>query len=232
MIDIDGPVALLAIVGSHAYGTAREGSDTDYRGCYIAPAERMWHLQPPQETVDRKDPDLVVHELRKFCKLAAAANPNILETLYVDQYETLTSGGRLLVEHREAFLSRRVFKTYGGYALAQLQKAKAGRGGTRGQAHLKREKFILHLFRLLEQGVQLLDSGHLTVRVRNPEELWEKASLPLERVEREFLLLDAELRAAAKTTDLPDEPDIERINDVMTTLRWRQVLPHPRWREV
>ena len=217
-IDVDGKPILVALVGSHAYGTAREDSDYDYRGVYACRTEALYGLDAPQQTVERKDPDLVVHELAKFCRLAAAANPSILEVLWAEP-QIITTEGEWLVHHRDAFLSRRVFQTYGGYALQQLQKAQRGTGGSRGQAHFKREKFIVHIYRLMQAGIHALEHGEVLVRVPDPEALMAKGGRALDRVERDFLALNDRLASALESTSLPRDPDYDRINSIMKTTR-------------
>ena len=217
-VDVDGKPILVALVGSHAYGTQREDSDLDYRGVYACRTEALYGLNAPQQTVDRKDPDLVVHELAKFCRLAAAANPSVLEVLWAEP-QIITNEGEMLTRNRDAFLSTRVLQTYGGYALQQLQKAQRGTGGSRGQAHFRREKFIVHIYRLMEAGIHALKHGEVLVRVPDPEALMAKGSLSLDRVERDFLMLNSRLQAARQTTSLPYVPDFARIESIMKTVR-------------
>lgn len=75
-------VALVSLIGSQAYGMATPDSDSDYRGVYVADPEILLGLDRPQPQFERKDPDITVFELGKFCELAMAANPNILEVLW------------------------------------------------------------------------------------------------------------------------------------------------------
>jgi predicted nucleotidyltransferase len=215
---IDGKLILMAVVGSKAYGTDREGSDTDYRGVYAADPVSMWKLRKPQQTVDRREPDIVVYELERFCKLAAAANPNVLEILYA-RFEGSKRQGRMLVSNREVFLSRRARQTYGGYARAQLRKAQEGTGGSRGREHFKREKFMLHLYRLMEQGTELLRTGHLNVRVRDPEALRAAAAKPMHEAELEFDRLDREMQEAADESPLPETPDMDAVDELLVNIR-------------
>ena len=115
--------------GSTAYGLAREGSDVDVKGVLIGP--HSWYLGinggPEQVEVS---PDHVIFELRKFMRLAAEANPNIVEVLWTDDvhHRLVTDLGQQLLASREMFLSRRVAERFGGYALAQLKRIRTHRG--------------------------------------------------------------------------------------------------------
>lgn len=222
--DVPGTVALVALVGSHAYGTARPDSDHDYRGFYVAPTERLYELnggRVSEATFNRQEPDLTLHEIGKFCRLAAAANPTVLEVLWAGAVhrDGHMGAGAMVQANRAMFLSKRVLQTYGGYALGQLRKAQAGSGGSRGQAHLRREKFKLHTLRLMRAGVHVLRTGELQVRVEHPEALWAEAHQPLEVVERKLVELDAEMQAALADTPLPDQPDYDGINSLLRTVR-------------
>lgn len=216
--EIPGEPALVALVGSHAYGTNHEGSDRDYRGFYVAPTSRLFTLDRLMETFDRKDPDVTLYELGKFVSLAAAANPTVLETLWADSYEA-TWTGEAIRANRQVFLSRRVLKTYAGYATQQLLKAQRGVGGSRGTAHLKREKFYLHTYRLMLAGIHCLETGDLKVRVDDPEALWAAAGQSLERIQQDFLGLEDRLRRAYADSPLPEEPDYAAINALLIEIR-------------
>ncbi len=109
--------------GSRAYGLAREGSDEDRKGVIVGP--RSWYLGfvggPEQIT---HSGDHVWIEVRKVVRLAAAANPTLIELLFTDpsDHRVLTDEGRLLLDARERFLSKRVETTFAGYAIAQLAR--------------------------------------------------------------------------------------------------------------
>jgi hypothetical protein len=211
-------LAIFVRTGSHAYGTERPDSDDDYRGVYLAPTSDLFRLRRPAESFDRQDPDVTLYELGKFAALAAAANPTALEILWAEPLH-LSSAGAVLRAHRSVFLSRRALKTYGGYARQQLGRAQAGTGGSRGAAHLRREKFLLHTIRLAESGLHLLRTGEVQVRVPDPEGLWRRARAGLASVVDEFADLDERLAAACAASPLPEHPDLDAIDALLIALR-------------
>jgi hypothetical protein len=213
-------LAIFARCGSHAYGTNRPDSDDDYRGVYLAPTIDLFRLRRPAESFTRQDPDIALYELGKFASLAAAANPTVLEILWAEPLHA-SLAGRLLREHRDIFLSRRAMNTYGGYAQQQLKRALNGTGGSRGVAHLRREKFLLHTLRLAEAGLHLLTTGDVQVRVPDPAGLWERANQGLESVAAEFSDLDERLAQASACSPLPEHPDLDAIDDLLIDLRQR-----------
>jgi len=118
-----------AISGSQAYGLSTPESDTDYRGVCIAPIERYLGLPPSFEQHETKDPDRVIFDIRKFTRLAAEANPNIIELLFMpeDMVVRTTPSWGLLSEIREAFLSEKCRHSYSGYAFSQIHRVKTHR---------------------------------------------------------------------------------------------------------
>jgi hypothetical protein len=185
---------------------------------YLAPTTALFRLRRPADSFDRQDPDVTLYELHKFATLAAAANPTALEILWAEPLH-LSPAGQMLRAYRQAFLSRRVVKTYGGYAHQQLGRAIKGTGGSRGTAHLRREKFLLHTIRLAEAGLHLLRTGEVQVRVPDPEGLWRRAASGVEAVTEEFADLDARLAAAAASSPLPEVPDVDAIDGLLIALR-------------
>ena len=110
--------------GSHAYGTSLPTSDLDLRGVCIAPKEYYLGCSQVFEQAVQQTPDLSIFELRKFLKLAADANPNVLELLHTDDSDHLISTPffEKLAAHRHLFLSRKAKHTFSGYAVSQLKR--------------------------------------------------------------------------------------------------------------
>ncbi len=113
--------------GSRAYGLARPNSDWDSKGIIVGP--KGWYhgfLGGPEQLGEA---DHVLYEIRKFFRLAAEANPSLLEILYTDPqwHRVVTPAGERLLAARDTFLSRRVASSFGGYALSQLKRIKTHR---------------------------------------------------------------------------------------------------------
>jgi hypothetical protein len=80
-------------------------------------------------TVHKPGVDEELQELRKFLKLAAESNPNIIEFLYVERLITHeTPVWKKIRENRGMFLSKKARHTFAGYAHAQLERIKTHRG--------------------------------------------------------------------------------------------------------
>src|SRR5512139_321078 len=95
--------------GSHSYGLATPESDKDYRGVCVAPLSRYLGLPPGFEQHETKDPDRVIFDVRKFVRLAADANPNIVELLFAPDAMVVRTSPQWesLSEIRDSFLSEK-----------------------------------------------------------------------------------------------------------------------------
>lgn len=116
---------LAGLHGSRAYGLATETSDVDIKGVCIGPKSNYLGFCFNFEQAEGKEPyDLVIFELRKFFRLAAACNPNIIEILFTDREQLfhVTPLGQKLLDNKEKFLSLRARHTFAGYAKSQLAR--------------------------------------------------------------------------------------------------------------
>jgi uncharacterized protein len=109
------------VAGSHLYGTAIETSDVDYRGICFEPINAVLGLQPFEQYINPVG-DETIYGLRKFIKLALDNNPNIVELLFAPKPIYYNGYWTLIEEHRDYFLSRRVAKTFVGYAVSQAKR--------------------------------------------------------------------------------------------------------------
>jgi len=114
------------VSGSRAYGTANADSDTDIRGVFAQSGEEFLALSPPPALVADDRHNTVYYSLRRTLELLAAANPNILELLYMpDDCIRLDSAAmRQLRAQRAIFITRQCADTHVGYAFSQIKKAR------------------------------------------------------------------------------------------------------------
>lgn len=113
--------------GSHAYGTNIESSDEDYRGLFCA--EKKYIRTPfftVREVPDDSEEDTKYYELTNFFKLLVDMNPNIVETLWVDESDIIINSDvyHYLRTHREELISSKIAFTFSGYAYQQMQRIK------------------------------------------------------------------------------------------------------------
>ncbi len=113
-----------SIVGSQAYGTSIPESDIDHKGVYMQSIDDLisFNYKPQIE----KSKDEVHYEIRRFIELLQSANPTVLELLYSPEDCIITKSPEfdLLVQNRDKFLTKRCLMSFGGYAVAQIKKAR------------------------------------------------------------------------------------------------------------
>lgn len=113
--------------GSLSYGTNLPTSDTDIRGIFCA--DEVYHRSPwftVNEFSIPNEEDSKLYELTKFMQLVVDQNPNILESLWVDDSHILTTSPayEYMVSKRSELLSTKVAFTFSGYAISQLKRIK------------------------------------------------------------------------------------------------------------
>ncbi|MFM9610374.1 nucleotidyltransferase domain-containing protein [Streptomyces niveiscabiei] len=217
-------ILLSGVVGSTAYGLAREGSDIDRLGMFAVPTEELHGLHRPKESHVTTAPDRTLHEAGKWCRLALSGNPTVMELVWLpdELYETRTGLGDELIGIRQSLLSvGRVRDAYLGYATEQFKRLqRRGDGSFSADTRKRTAKHARHLKRLCRQGFELYSTGRLTVRVEDPESYHRfgeevaadaDAALPvLEHFEEAF---------AATRTVLPAEPDERAVEAWLRKVR-------------
>lgn len=224
-MDTDDSIILQGVVGSTAYGLDTASSDTDLLGVFQASTDHLLGLSwsTHDETHVSHDPcDSTLHELGKCCRLALAANPTILELLWLSHYRVHSLVGDDLLSLRDAFLSQRVRQTYGGYATQQLRKLVRRGDSFSPQTANRTAKRARHLRRLMFQLETLLVDGHPQIMLTDSQrdecfatgKIAETDPAALEKwFTRELARLDA------LDTDLPPEPDRETVEDFLIETR-------------
>jgi len=103
-------IILECISGSKAYGLDTPQSDTDIRGVFILPQERIYGLNYVEQVADKKN-DIVYYELGRFIHLLVKNNPNILELLATPEDKILTKHPIIDLISPEIFLSKQCKNT-------------------------------------------------------------------------------------------------------------------------
>jgi predicted nucleotidyltransferase len=212
---------LTGVVGSTAYGLAHAGSDLDRLGVFAYPSSELWKVgRVLPETFASHEPDVTRHELAKFVRLAMACNPTVSELLWLDSYDVETQWGTDLISIRDAFLSReKVRNAYLGYAEAQFKKLSARGDSFSSDTRARTSKHARHLFRLIEQGQALYTTGRLTVRVADREFYAAVSTWDIDTIAVEYAAREAAFPAAGAPSPLPEQPDLDAINEFLVAFR-------------
>jgi uncharacterized protein len=240
---------LRATVGSTVHGLHHGGQDDrDEMAVFIEPPEYVLGLRLARKPgvrnpfrfehwVERTQPegarsgpgdlDLVAYNLRKYVRLALKGHPTILLLLFVpdELVQIKTELGEELRMLRPALLSRRAGRGYLGYLRGQKERLL----GTRGQKRVNRPelveahgfdtKYAMHAARLGYQGLELLESGRLTLPMPEPERSRVMAIRTGDRTFEDAIAeiddLEDRLARALERTRLPAEPDRAAVDDFL-----------------
>ncbi len=115
-------VVLQAVVGSRAWGLSDEGSDVDARGAFVLPFGWTIGLVDPPADLVSDDGSATYWEIDKLVRQALRADPNTLELLFVPSARATDELGEWILAARNAFVSQRIYGSFGRYALSQLKK--------------------------------------------------------------------------------------------------------------
>ena len=121
-----GSIPLYLVVrGSHAYGTNLPTSDTDYAGVFVQDLDSILGMSYVEQVNDDNN-DIVIYELRRFLELLSKNNPTILELLNTPEDCVIYKDPAfdVIFENRDKFLTKVCSQSFGGYAVAQIKKAK------------------------------------------------------------------------------------------------------------
>lgn len=149
---VEDHIIFLTLHGSHAYGMSTRESDIDVKGIAIPPKIYFYSffrnfeqfegqlklntnlLKNTEKLIGRpilpnEKIDSAVYNLKKFCKLAAECNPNIIEVLFTNEKHHLitTDLWKMILDKRDLFLSTKAKFTFCGYAYSQLKRIKTHR---------------------------------------------------------------------------------------------------------
>lgn len=135
-------IILLGYGGSHAYGTNNENSDVDIRGIATNSKRNILTGRDFEQVVD-VETDTTIYSVEKMINLLCSCNPNTCEILGLkpEHYIYLTDAGKLILENKHLFLSKRAIHSFGGYAGSQLRRLE--NKSARLVDQTQREKHIL-----------------------------------------------------------------------------------------
>lgn len=119
----DGLLLFEAISGSHAYGLNHAKSDVDKRGIFVLSKDQFFGLNRIDQVADKMN-DEVYYELEKFVLLLSKSNPTALELLCTPEESFLFKNPLFDLFKPEDFITKQCFKTFAGYAMSQIKKAR------------------------------------------------------------------------------------------------------------
>ncbi len=225
-------VGLAGYRGSVAHGTVGDiTDDVDIIGTFIAPVNHYFGLTR-LDHVERigiaEKYDFALFEIGKYFRLLLKSNPNVVSLLWLPDnlYIIQSDWGKELIANRDMFMSKKLYKSFGGYAYGQLRRMTHSCTEQAYQGKRRREQFqrfgydcknAAHLIRLLRMGIEALTTGEINVARHDAKQLKEiKAGMwTLEQIEVEAKRLQALLDEAFVRSSLPAHPSFRKAEALL-----------------
>ncbi|MEC3978530.1 nucleotidyltransferase domain-containing protein [Amycolatopsis sp. H20-H5] len=226
----EGGTILRCQIGSGLHGTAvTEQGDRDEMGICVEPPEYVAGLKRFDQYVFRSQPeggrsgvgdlDLIVYSLRKWMRLALNGNPTVLLPLFAPESELVRVEelGHELRAHADRIISRQAAARFLGYCRAQRGNLLVRRGMPARPELIEKygfdTKYAMHMVRLGVQGVELLETGRMTLPMAEPWRTWLVELRQGRHTQGEALdavvELEDKLERLQTTSPLRERPDAE-----------------------
>ena len=226
----------LFVGGSELHGAkVKNTDDLDIYGVYLEPPELVlgldkqdfyvWSTAGNERRNGPDDVDVCLYSLRKWAGLSAKGNPTALHFLFSRNYAPKPEPWEQVLKSRDVFLSRQAALQFRGFAEAQVRRLQGIGTGKKGQRH----EFIgvhgydikaaMHVIRLLNEGIELMRSG--TITLPRPEKdllitIRTGNYGSLERVLSLANTLFRELVEAEAKSGLPERVDRARVSALVS----------------
>jgi len=226
------------LYGSRCYGTATLDADIDIRGIMLPTIEESLSMEELKDIRYKKNnkgkiKDVVMYPIQKFFKLAIKSNPSVFEWLFVSEKDIriMDSYGKKIRDNRSIFLSKEIYPRFKGFAYNEFSSLTK----LTGKTGYKRKKKILkygydpksasNCIRLLQQGIELLETANLIMPRPNCKELLEikMGKWSYKKIANTFDNLLKDLDKSLKKTKLPDKPRFKDANNLLIEIIKNQI---------
>jgi len=226
----------LFVGGSELHGAkVKNTDDLDIYGVYLEPPELVlgldkqdfyvWSTAGDERRNGPDDIDVCLYSLRKWAGLAAKGNPTALHFLFSRNYVPNSGSWEQVLKDTSVFLSRQAATQFRGFAEAQLRRLQGIGAGKKGQRHELIGthgydiKAAMHVIRLLNEGIELMRSGTITLPRPEKDLLITIRTGNYGSLERVLTLantLFSDLREAETKSALPEKVDRTRISTLVS----------------
>jgi len=174
--------------------------------------------------------DVLVYDIRKFMDLAASCNPNVINWLFnrPEDYLNITPSGQLLIDNRDMFLSKEIFKRLSGYAYAQMKRMESNQA-YEGYMGAKRKGLVdkfgydvknaAHCVRLLYMSMEIANTNTFsTYRPDFERELImdiKSGVFTLDAIINLIKKLTEKVNDSEKNSRLPEKNDRDKISELL-----------------
>ena len=223
---------LAGLRGSEAHGTyippddPNSIDDIDVMGVVIPPIKYYFGTSKWDHCEQIDAPwDVIIDEFKKYISLLVKQNPNVIASLWLEpeDYIYIHPIGQILIDNRNLFASRDVYKQFIGYSKAQLTRMT--HISHRGYLGAKRKKLVEkygydcknsgHVVRLLLMAAEFLETGTLKVRRTIDRDLImsiKRGEWKLEKIYALAADLFTKCEESYKASVLPTHLDLKAID--------------------
>jgi uncharacterized protein len=169
------------ISGSQLYGTANENSDIDFRGVFFAKFNQRVGFSYVDDIDFGEDGKL--YEVKKFIRLLADNNPNILEWVFAPKSNVFRLDPDfkdIVFADKQQFVNPlKIQKKFVAYAMSEMSRLKKLNGKTGEKRRGIIEKYgynvksASNVMRIACGGIDLCSHGHLKLPYENRDLLLE-----------------------------------------------------------
>jgi uncharacterized protein len=212
-------------------GISQKRETEDGGSKWFDPDTQIWKPNGDNARTAAGEADLNLYSLRKWAGMAATGNTTALEFLFVPNMVELPKyantvddsiWAKHIVRNTEHFISKRAGFHFIAFAKAMKLRLSGGNTGKHGQRpELEAEfgydvKGAMHMLRVLGEGIELMNTGYLTLPrpeapflkdVRNGKHTWEEVN---EIAEERFRILEEVTGKSFLQAEL-DRPKISEI---------------------
>ena len=234
---------LLGYVGSIAHGTHIPSSnpdsidDQDIMGICVGEIETYLGLRSFEQKITQyKSWDSCIYEIRKYFRLLLKQNPNVISLLWLrpEHYIYISPIGQQIIDNRNLFASKESYKSFTGYAYAQLQRMERFR--FEGYMGAKRKELVerfgydakngAHLIRLMRMCNEYLETGEFIVCRPDAEELKaiKTGQWQLEKIKEEAHRLFLKAGELVDRSRLPEKPDYKKAEELLISILREELL--------
>lgn len=214
--------------GSTAHGMLTNESDIDIINVCVAPTKYhlgLHHFEAKKQMTGYTDIDF--YEIKKMFKMLLATNPNVFPYIYNQEKHILQvdESGQLILDNKDLFKSSKVASTFAGYARGELQRVdkRNGRMDSKRKALFDKYgydcKSASNCIRIARMGLEFLETGEIQPDRTNidAQELLDIKinKYNIQDIKMEGLRLIEKIKQAKKKTSLPEEPDMDRAEELL-----------------
>lgn len=218
-------IILLAMCGSHAYGTNVPGSDIDLRGVAVERPNEVFGMHSFESFTD-SETDSSFLSLRRAMHLFSRCTPGWIELLGCrpEDYVYISKHGQLLIDNRQIFLSQLAAVAFGGYAKKTLKRTEKHAVENGPVEKHRTDKALMHQARLRMMLLDLLEKEEVIVYREKEHDLLMNIRGGMFTDSKGHILpefyefqeeWDRRLAYAEKATSLPLQPDHNAIENLL-----------------